>query len=207
MTVNPCAVRSSSNNSRLDALSSATRIVPDSGGKNLIESTHSHRTSNARFTWDAEPKLVTGVTVPWPVVQFTKYIACNNRAATRYERLGGTVSTSVGAAPAITAETPPSTPALLSAMLRAATKVSDLIFSPGRPPIVEQDGRLLAERVQGRPSLTADHTQPIAADLIANNKPALYTLGEPLTCGISSVLPPSSPFMGPAFNHPRRSPL
>src|SRR6266852_9811392 len=90
MTVNPCAVRSSSNNSRLDALSSATRIVPDSGGINFIELPHSHRTSNVRLTWDAEPKLVTGVTVPWPMVQFTKCIACNNRAATRYERLGGT---------------------------------------------------------------------------------------------------------------------
>src|SRR5713226_7180237 len=69
MTVNPCAVRSSSNNSRLDALSSATRIVPDSGAINFIELPHSHRTSNVRLTWDAEPKLVTGVTVPWPVVQ------------------------------------------------------------------------------------------------------------------------------------------
>jgi len=104
------------------------------------------------------------------------------------------VSTSVGAAPAITAETPPSTPALLSAMLRAATKVSDLIFSPGRPPIVEQDGRLLAVRVQGLPSLTADHTQRIAADLIGNNKHALDTLSEQGACDISYGLPGNARF-------------
>ena len=104
------------------------------------------------------------------------------------------MSTSVGAAPAITAETPPSTPALLSAMLRAATKVSDLIFSPGRPPIVEQDGRLLAVRVQGLPSLTADHTQRIAADLIGNNKHALDILREQGACDISYGLPGNARF-------------
>ena len=95
------------------------------------------------------------------------------------------MSNSVGAAPATTAETPPATPALLSAMLRAATKISDLIFSPGRPPIVEQDGRLLAVRVQGLPVLTADHTQRIAADLIGTNKHALDTLREQGACDIS----------------------
>ena len=123
------------------------------------------------------------------------------------------MSTSVGAAPATTAETPPATPALLSAMLRAATKISDLIFSPGRPPIVEQDGRLLAVRVQGLPVLTADHTQRIAADLIGTNKHALDTLREQGACDISYGLPGNARFRVNVFmqrgscaiaGHPRR---
>src|SRR3989454_6657358 len=79
-------------------------------------------------------------------------------------------------------------------MLRAATKISDLIFSPGRPPIVEQDGRLLAVRVQGLPVLTADHTQRIAADLIGTNKHALDTLREQGACDISYGLPGNARF-------------
>ena len=35
------------------------------------------------------------------------------------------------------------TPVLLAAMLRASEKVSDLIFSPGRPPQVEVFGQLV----------------------------------------------------------------
>ncbi len=37
-----------------------------------------------------------------------------------------------------------STPALLMAMLRASTKISDLFFSPGKPPMIEVNGRLNA---------------------------------------------------------------
>jgi hypothetical protein len=36
------------------------------------------------------------------------------------------------------------TPVLLAGMLRASEKVSDLIFSPGRPPQVEIHGQLTA---------------------------------------------------------------
>ncbi len=72
--------------------------------------------------------------------------------------------------------------------------ISDLIFSPGRPPIVEQDGRLLAVRVQGLPVLTADHTQRIAADLIGTNKHALDTLREQGACDISYGLPGNARF-------------
>jgi len=109
------------------------------------------------------------------------------------------VSTSVGAAAAITKEAPPATPALLSAMLRVATKISDLIFSPGRPPIVEQNGSLLAVRVQGLPLLTADHTQRIAADLIGNNKHALDTLREQGACDTLMVCR-AMPGLGSTFS-------
>ena len=41
------------------------------------------------------------------------------------------------------------TPALLGAMLRAADKISDLVFSPGRPPQVQVHGQLIAVQVAG----------------------------------------------------------
>jgi twitching motility protein PilT len=74
-------------------------------------------------------------------------------------------------------------------MLRVSTKISDLIFSPGRPPMVEQDGRLLPVRIQGLASLTADDTQRIASDLIGNNKHAIGVLKEQGACDISYGLP------------------
>ena len=41
------------------------------------------------------------------------------------------------------------TPALLGAMLRAAEKISDLIFSPGRPPQVQVYGQMIPVQVPG----------------------------------------------------------
>jgi twitching motility protein PilT len=63
-------------------------------------------------------------------------------------------------------------------MLRASEKVSDLIFSPGRPPQVEVYGQLIAIEVPGLKALSADDTRRIAADLIGNNKQAITTLRE-----------------------------
>ena len=79
-------------------------------------------------------------------------------------------------------------------MLRAAEKVSDLIFSPGRPPLVERDGRLVPVFVPGLPRLTADHTQRIAADLIGQNQHALTTLREQGACDVSYGLPGNGRF-------------
>jgi twitching motility protein PilT len=77
------------------------------------------------------------------------------------------------------------TPALLGAMLRAADRISDLIFSPGRPPQVQVYGQLIAVQVAGLASLTADDTRHIAADLIGDNKQAVATLREHGSCDIS----------------------
>src|ERR1700680_848424 len=77
------------------------------------------------------------------------------------------------------------TPALLGAMLRAADKISDLIFSPGRPPQVQVYGQLIAVQVSGLSTLTADDTRHIAADLIGDNKQAVATLRENGSCDIS----------------------
>ncbi len=81
------------------------------------------------------------------------------------------------------------TPALLSAMLSAAAKISDLIFSPGRPPQVQVYGQMIPVQVQGLTFLTADDTRHIAADLIGDNKQAITTLREHGACDISYGLP------------------
>ena len=81
------------------------------------------------------------------------------------------------------------TPALLGAMLRAAEKISDLIFSPGRPPQVQVYGQMIPVQVPGLTSLTADDTRHIAADLIGDNKQAITTLREHGACDISYGLP------------------
>src|SRR5271165_2740658 len=81
------------------------------------------------------------------------------------------------------------TPALLGAMLRAAEKISDLIFSPGRPPQVQVYGQMIPVQVPGLTFLTADDTRHIAADLIGDNKQAINTLREHGACDISYGLP------------------
>jgi twitching motility protein PilT len=77
------------------------------------------------------------------------------------------------------------TPALLGAMLRAAEKISDLIFSPGRPPQVQVYGQMIPVQVPGLTVLSADDTRHIAADLIGDNKQAITTLREHGACDIS----------------------
>jgi twitching motility protein PilT len=70
-------------------------------------------------------------------------------------------------------------------MLRASEGVSDLIFSPGRPPQVKIHGQLIAVQVSRLPVLNADHTRHIASDLIGNNKQAISMLREQGACDIS----------------------
>jgi len=81
------------------------------------------------------------------------------------------------------------TPVLLAGMLRASEKVSDLIFSPGRPPQVEIHGQLTPVEITGASALTADDTRRIAADLIGTNKQAINTLREQGSCDVSYGLP------------------
>ena len=81
------------------------------------------------------------------------------------------------------------THALLGAMLRAAEKISDLIFSPGRPPQVQVYGQMIPVQVPGLTFLSADDTRRIAADLIGDNKQAITTLREHGACDVSYGLP------------------
>lgn len=86
---------------------------------------------------------------------------------------------------------PFSTAALLAAMLKTAPKISDLFFSPGKPPMVEVNGNLAPV---GARVLTPDDTRHIASELIANNKHALGNLKDHGSCDVSYSLPGSSRF-------------
>jgi twitching motility protein PilT len=81
------------------------------------------------------------------------------------------------------------TPVLLGGMLRVSDKVSDLIFSPGRPPQVEIHGQLIPVQIPGSGLLSADDTRRLGADLIGNNKQAINTLREQGSCDVSYGLP------------------
>jgi twitching motility protein PilT len=90
------------------------------------------------------------------------------------------------AAPAV-APAPFSTPALLAAMLKTSSKISDLFFSPGKPPLVEINGKL-APMGTSR-ALSCDDTRRIASDLIGNNQHAQGNLKELGSCDVSYSLP------------------
>jgi twitching motility protein PilT len=96
------------------------------------------------------------------------------------------VSNAATAAPA-PPPAPISTPVLLAAMLRGSSKISDLFFSPGKPPLVEIDGKLAPAGIPR--ALAAEDIRRIALDLIGNNKHALENLKELGSCDISYSLP------------------
>jgi twitching motility protein PilT len=74
-------------------------------------------------------------------------------------------------------------------MLRASTRVSDLIFSPGSLPHIEVSGELIPVKVTGLPPLGADDTRRLAEELIGGNQQALTALREQGSCDISYSLP------------------
>jgi len=84
---------------------------------------------------------------------------------------------------------PIETPALIAAMLESTPGISDLIFSPARPPQVEKHGELTAVDVPALPMLQADDTARIARDLIGGNEHALRTLKDQGACDFSFALP------------------
>jgi twitching motility protein PilT len=73
-------------------------------------------------------------------------------------------------------------------MLRVSPQVSDLIFSPGRPPQVELNSQLTPVKVDGLPFLRPDDTVRIATDLIGANKQAFEKLRTEGSCDISYSL-------------------
>jgi twitching motility protein PilT len=79
-------------------------------------------------------------------------------------------------------------------MLQASKSVSDLLFSPGRPPQVELSGQLTAVNIEGLPKLTAEDTARIAGDLIGKNKLAVEKLRQEGSCDISYSLSGKSRF-------------
>src|SRR5574340_910402 len=93
-----------------------------------------------------------------------------------------------GAAPAAAPQQMLPVPVILGAMLRASKNVSDLIFSPGRFPQVEQGGQLVPVKIAGLSVLTPEDTARIASHLIGANKGAMEKLKADGSCDISYSL-------------------
>jgi len=74
---------------------------------------------------------------------------------------------------------------LLLAMLQTSPNVSDLIFSPGRPPQVEVRGQLLPCAGYGPAVLSSDETRRIASELLGSNQNAVSSLREHGSCDTS----------------------
>src|SRR3954467_488236 len=79
--------------------------------------------------------------------------------------------------------------AMILTMLDADAGISDLIFSPGRPPQIEQHGELTPIVIPGLPMLQAEHTARVARELIAGSEQALRSLDEQGACDLSYAIP------------------
>jgi twitching motility protein PilT len=83
---------------------------------------------------------------------------------------------------------------ILDAMLAVSDKVSDLIFSPGRPPQVELIGKLTPVAIPGLEKLLPQHTAAIGKLLIQNNESAVSSLERTGSADVSYSLPGKSRF-------------
>lgn len=83
---------------------------------------------------------------------------------------------------------------VLRAMLSISDKVSDLIFSPGRPPQVELLSQLRGVKLQGLEMLTPAHTRSIAELLLGNNNISKEKLEKQGSADISYSVPGFSRF-------------
>jgi twitching motility protein PilT len=79
--------------------------------------------------------------------------------------------------------------AMILTMLDVGEGISDLVFSPGRPPQVERHGELTAVPIPSIPLLKPEHTAQIARELIGGNEQALRTLNEHGACDLSYSIP------------------
>jgi twitching motility protein PilT len=99
------------------------------------------------------------------------------------------LETAATTAPVSVDPKPVSTSALLLTMLKASSKVSDLIMSPGSFPMVEVSGRLVPVKISGMPPLSPEDTRRIAYELIGSNKQATDALQNMGSCDISYRVP------------------
>src|SRR4051812_34552662 len=81
------------------------------------------------------------------------------------------------------------TPSMILKMLDAGHGISDLIFSPGRPPQVEQHGHLAPVVMPEVPMLLPEHTARVARELIAGNEQVLRILQEQGAADVSYSIP------------------
>lgn len=79
-------------------------------------------------------------------------------------------------------------------MLKTSDKVSDLIFSPGRPPQIELAGKLMPVDVAGLGKLTPAHTAGIAKLIIGNYESAAESLEKSGSADLSFSAPGEARF-------------
>ncbi|HEY6806845.1 MAG TPA: PilT/PilU family type 4a pilus ATPase [Pyrinomonadaceae bacterium] len=89
---------------------------------------------------------------------------------------------------------PPNFITVLREMLRASDKVSDLIFSPGRPPQVELSGKLIPVKIPGLEKLTPAHTAGIAKLIIGNQTAPTESLEKTGSADLSFSAPGEARF-------------
>ncbi len=94
----------------------------------------------------------------------------------------------------VSAQTAIPTNIILASMLQVSPNVSDLIFSPGRPPQVEISGNLAGVKIGDLAMLTADDTRRIATDLMTGNTTAIEQLRVQGAADLSYSLPGKSRF-------------
>src|SRR6187551_2215345 len=81
------------------------------------------------------------------------------------------------------------TESLVQRMLDSGQGISDLVFSPGRPPQVERFGELTPVPIEQLPSMRPADTAGLARDLIKDNLTVLRSLRENGACDLSYSLP------------------
>jgi twitching motility protein PilT len=84
--------------------------------------------------------------------------------------------------------------AVLRQMLKTSDKVSDLIFSPGRPPQIELSGKLQPVSIPGLEKLTPAHTAGMAKIIIGNHQNAAETLEKSGSADLSFSAPGEARF-------------
>jgi twitching motility protein PilT len=82
-----------------------------------------------------------------------------------------------------------STASIVVTMLQVSKQVSDLIFSPSRPPQIELNGQLKEVNIAGVGKMTPDLTRRIAMDLIGNNELVALKLEKEGSTDLSYSLP------------------
>src|SRR4029079_19799893 len=85
-------------------------------------------------------------------------------------------------------------PNLVAMMIRKSEKVSDLIFSPGRPPQVELMGKLEGVTAPGWEMLTPESTGGLANHLIGENAGARKAVKVDGAADIAYAIPKLSRF-------------
>ena len=99
--------------------------------------------------------------------------------------------------PTLTEDLPKSrvpTTHLIAAMLEGREHVSDLIFSPNKPPQIEAKGELIELPFQGLERLTTQQVVEIAEDLINGNPVAIEQMQRDGSADLSYALPGTARF-------------